>query len=405
LFFAETKHLKILHPYSSKIIIFVCLQHAGIDRGFFPEKRCKPNHYKPFMYQQLQSTLQQLLGDEQAFFAFRQPGEEVLRLSTIKAAEPFDYSQLEKPQTGHGFVVFPFSPQNEQGWWLTGDHHREFPTHQQETLPHQTPLKMDEMPGEFSNYAAHFKEMMAALDKGKIQKVILSRTIQVNHALTNDIPVIFARLLQQYPKAFTYLVASRQTGIWMGASPELLFSRQDGMCTTVSLAGTRSHDAADASWTQKEMKEQGLVSNYIDNLLKTFNVVSYQKEGPFIIKAGNLTHLKTSYAFADAPTFKLAQFVEALHPTPALCGEPKEKAMVLIQQVEKHDRSYYGGFLGPVNQDSINLYVNIRCIKVAPTHSTIFVGGGLTQQSDLHSEWNETILKSNTILSAITSRT
>jgi isochorismate synthase len=184
--------------------------------------------------------------------------------------------------------------------------------------------------------------MMEALNKGEIQKVILSRTIKVNHALTNEVPVIFTRLLQQYPKAFVYLVSSPQTGIWMGASPELLFSRQDGICTTVSLAGTRSHDAGEASWPQKEIEEQGLVSNYIDNLLKSFNVTSYQNEGPFMIKAGNLTHLKTSYAFDSNPAFRLAQFVKALHPTPALCGEPKEKAMHLIQQVEKHDRSFYG---------------------------------------------------------------
>ncbi|MCA1745901.1 MAG: chorismate-binding protein, partial [Bacteroidales bacterium] len=64
----------------------------------------------------------------------------------------------------------------------------------------------------------------------------------------------------------------------------------------------------------------------------------------------------------------------------------------------------YGGFLGPVAQGAIDLYVNIRCMMVAPTHSTIFVGGGLTRQSDLHSEWNETILKSKTLLSVIASR-
>ncbi len=357
------------------------------------------------MYQEIQTTLQQLLRDEQSFYAFRQPGEEVLHLSTIQATESFDYGLLDKPTTEQGFVMFPFSQQNEQGWWFTGDQLLELVApQQQESLSNLTSLQVDELPGDFPAYSAQFKEMMAALEKGEVQKVILSRTIQVNHALINEIPKIFTRLLQQYPKAFVYLVASRQTGIWLGASPELLFSRQDGMCTTVSLAGTRPNDAAGSSWTQKEIEEQGLVSNYIDNLLKVFKVTRYQKEGPFIIKAGNLTHLKTTYAFENGPFFKVAQFVEALHPTPALCGEPKEIAMQLIQQVEKHDRTFYGGFLGPVNKDTINLYVNIRCMKVAPDHSTIFVGGGLTRQSDLQSEWNETILKSKTLLSAIPTR-
>ena len=357
------------------------------------------------MYQQIQAALQELLSDEQPFYAFRQPGEEILHLSAIKAAEPFDYSFLDRPVSEPGFVMFPFSQKSEQAWWFKAGQLRHFPApQQQEALPYQSPLQADEIPGEFSAYSAQFKEMMKALNKGEIQKVILSRTIKISQPLINEIPEIFCRMLHQYPKAFTYLVASPQTGIWMGVSPELLFSRQDGICTTVSLAGTRSRDAAEASWTQKEVEEQGLVSNYIDNLLKAFEVTRYHKEGPYIIKAGNLTHLKTIYAFENGASFKLAQFVEALHPTPALCGEPKEKAMNLIQQVEKHGRHFYGGFLGPINHNSINLYVNIRCMKIDPSHSTLFAGGGLTRQSVLQSEWNETILKSNTILSVIAAR-
>src|SRR5690554_3611969 len=95
---------------SSKFTIFACLQQPP-----------KQNHYKSFMYQQIQSTLQQLLGDEQAFYAFRQPGEEGLQLSTIQAAEPFDYGFLERSSKESGFVMFPFSQKKEQGWWFTGE--------------------------------------------------------------------------------------------------------------------------------------------------------------------------------------------------------------------------------------------------------------------------------------------
>ena len=357
------------------------------------------------MYQLIQNTLQQLLNDENSFYAFRQPGEETLYIAIIKKVEPFNYSVLDKEVKEPGFIMFPFSQTDENGWIFSAENTIALDApNQQNARPSKYQIQVNEEPDEACNYVGQFKKMMEALNNGEVQKVILSRTIKITEPLQKDIYRIFTDLLKLHPKAFTYLVVSKETGIWMGASPELLISRQDGICTTVSLAGTRPHDANDESWTHKEKEEQGLVSNYIDNLLKNYKITEYKKEGPSIIKAGNLTHLKTLYTFKNKTSLRLAHFVQALHPTPALCGEPKEKAMHLIKKVETHKRSYYSGFLGPISKNALNLYVNIRCMKINPSYSTIYVGGGLTRQSDLESEWNETILKSKTLLSVISTQ-
>ena len=84
----------------------------------------------------------------------------------------------------------------------------------------------------------------------------------------------------------------------------------------------------------------------------------YFKNGPVSQKAGNLLHLKTSFSFElGKMKNSLNKFIGELHPTPSVCGIPKDEARLYLQQIEPHEREYYTGFLGPVNIDhSINLF-------------------------------------------------
>jgi isochorismate synthase len=342
------------------------------------------------------------LDSNTAFYAYRLPKSDDVHLNTIASISPFDLAFLDDKQTSNGFVMYPFDATTEQAW-LFSNHETTVLSQKDKTPDHSnySSVKTNPETHDFHEYSGQFAAMQQALNKGEVEKIILSRALPIHKNLIPALPAIFTHLLVRYPKAFVFMVSTPQTGIWTGASPELLFSGQNGTCTTVALAGTRTHDAAYKSWTQKEIEEQGLVSNFIDNTLNKFNITGYTKNGPKISRAGNLTHLKTTYNFNSPPSFKLAQFVKDLHPTPALCGEPKTKAMRLIRAIEKHNRSYYGGFLGPIETNNSQLFVNIRSMKTEAQSSTIFVGGGLTRQSNLHSEWNETILKSQTLLSII----
>jgi isochorismate synthase len=96
----------------------------------------------------------------------------------------------------------------------------------------------------------------------------------------------------------------------------------------------------------------------------------------------------------------LWDFVDAMHPTPAVAGQPKEDAIQFIKGLEPHDRDYYTGFLGPVNQGKgeIDLFVNLRCLKITPDYLSLYVGGGITLDSDPADEWNETRWKAESLL-------
>ena len=88
-----------------------------------------------------------------------------------------------------------------------------------------------------------------------------------------------------------------------------------------------------------------------------------------------------------------------MHPTPAVAGQPKEDAIRFIKQLEPHDRDYYTGYLGPFqHQGDTDLFVNLRCMKITPAYISLYVGGGITLESDPAEEWNETRLKAQSLL-------
>ena len=78
--------------------------------------------------------------------------------------------------------------------------------------------------------------------------------------------------------------------------------------------------------------------------------------------AGPLKHLKTEISF-ELQNKSVAEILSKLHPTPAVCGAPKNKAIEVIQDTEAHNRELYAGVIGYLNKNAACLYVNLRCSK------------------------------------------
>lgn len=244
-------------------------------------------------------------------------------------------------------------------------------------------------------YCQKITQAVNTINKGDIQKVILSR---VQNTGTDVAPIAaYIELFQIYPSAFVSLVYIPGKVLWITASPELLISSSEDELKTVALAGTKKLGKAD--WTDKEREEQQMVTEYIHSVLDK-NCVNIKMDGPHETIAGNVVHLKTSFtAKLDAGLWDL---VMELHPTPAVCGIPKKQAMEFIAGTESHQRKYYAGFLGPCNVNGeTNLFVNLRCAELSNNRADLFIGGGITSGSVLESEWEETVLKANTLLSVL----
>ena len=245
-----------------------------------------------------------------------------------------------------------------------------------------------------------------AIKKGRFKKVVLSRKVKVTLAEVNVIET-YNKLLQAYPNAFVYVWFHPKVGLWFGATPETLLKLENNYFTTMALAGTQVYKENDTPvWSEKEIDEQKIVTDYIVNKLTSFSIgleISETKT----VKAGSLLHLRTEVkGKLNVKEKGLFSLIDLLHPTPAVCGLPKEAAKQFILENENYNRSYYTGFLGELNmgfqnQNDSHLFVNLRCMEIKNKEAYVYVGGGITKESNPEKEWEETVAKSNIMLKVL----
>ncbi len=246
-------------------------------------------------------------------------------------------------------------------------------------------------------YNSAFEKFSKALNDGIFEKLVLSRCEKIQTE-KSDAFNSFLRACAAYPRMMVYLAKTPTTGIWLGCTPEILLSGEKSHYRTVALAGTMpaaDKDIRDLAWSEKNKEEQAVVASYIRSRLSALASV-IEEEGPYTSKAGNLVHLKSEFHFSPKPSCSLGDIISSLHPTPAVCGLPKDEALAFILKNEGYDRSYYSGIVGMLDfSGTTNLYVNLRCVNLS--EGIAYAGGGLLRQSDVQSEWNETEEKLKTI--------
>jgi isochorismate synthase len=245
-------------------------------------------------------------------------------------------------------------------------------------------------------------ESVSAIRSGKFEKLVVSRSEKAG--LSTDAAHILKNLLYAYPKAFCYCFYSPESGLWMGATPEQLLRAAGNMIHTVALAGTQLYkEGEEAVWPEKEQQEQKFVADYILNELKG-HVVEIEVSKPYTYRAGNIVHIKTDIKASLKDTANLEEVINTLHPTPAVCGLPKAGAKQFLLENEGYEREYYSGFLGELNCDfstgregRTDLFVNLRCMKIEEGTAHLFIGCGITKDSDPEKEFIETVNKSMTM--------
>jgi len=282
-----------------------------------------------------------------------------------------------------GFVVRPFDS-GRHGWFFRGDRHYRnvgwaFRTFR--SPPERVGITKE-------RYLEHLRCLISNLQEG--EKVVLSRNALVWFE-GQGLEEIFGRLERAFPEAFVYAWHSPETGTWVGATPELLLRKvEEGRYETVALAGTRKEgELHQVTWTIKEREEQRLVTEYIKGVLQRYSG-QVRVEPVEEMHIGRLLHLKSRIVFATGQS--LYAIAEALHPTPAVCGYPKDKALRLIGFLEVHDRKFYTGYAGVTGAQGA-LYVVLRCMEYFDGAGVVYAGGGILSGSDPESEWDETEAK------------
>ena len=161
----------------------------------------------------------------------------------------------------------------------------------------------------------------------------------------------------------------------------------------MSLAGTL---AIDEDWTSKELEEQQPVTDYISTILTKYSGEVFQSE-TYDHPSGNIKHLRTDFK-AQIQRDDLEKIISELHPTPAVCGFPKDFCKKAISQFEDRPRSLYAGYIKVETDESIQFFVNLRCAELFQNAALLYVGGGITADSSPEKEWQETELKAGAVL-------
>ena len=280
------------------------------------------------------------------------------------------------------------------------------PENESEIINTFFPKKKIKIQNEELNYQSeiaknNFKNLVSkgilAIENKQFKKVVLSRKESVDF-VNFDLIDAFLNLVQLYPNTFVYCFYHPKIGTWLGATPERLLKAQSNEFETIALAGTQKDTGSDEIiWPIKEQKEQQFVTDYIVEKVKDVaSEITVSK--PYSIKAGKVWHIKTEIFGILNSNSSLKEMIHLLHPTPAVCGLPKDESKAFILKNENYDRRFYTGFLGELNMENkTDLFVNLRCMEICGSQAHLFMGCGITKDSIPEKEWEESCNKSATM--------
>lgn len=250
-------------------------------------------------------------------------------------------------------------------------------------------------------------EAIGHIHAGDLEKMVLAREIQISMDDEINIPEVIDSLISTNPGAMIFSIEG-----FVGASPELLVSRSGDLVQAHPLAGTAIR-LADKELDQKSMSdllnsakdhyEHRITIEWLLNELLPFCSYVDADPKPKILSLPNVHHLGSSVnGHLSLPAASVLELVAALHPTPAVGGNPQSTAIDLISKIEKMNRGLYAGPVGWVDTKGNGSFaVGIRSAQIVGSKAHLFAGVGIVNDSDPQSELDETDGKFQTMQKAI----
>lgn len=265
------------------------------------------------------------------------------------------------------------------------------------------------------------QQVQSAVDKmhdNKLDKVVLSRALDVTFSSAPDVLGLLRKLHNKNQNAYTFSVPLDVTGsfderrVLIGASPELLISKQGRRISAFPLAGSEPRlkdpdldrkQSEKLFESRKDRYEHDLVIQAIEKALKPFCKWIHIPKEPSLMSTQTMWHLGTpiegELLSSDIWSIDLAL---ALHPTPAVGGYPKLLATSEISKTESYSRDHYAGTVGWCDAKGDGEWaVTIRCAQVKGKAIRLYAGAGIVKDSSAQKELDETSAKFRTMLNAM----
>jgi salicylate biosynthesis isochorismate synthase/menaquinone-specific isochorismate synthase len=242
---------------------------------------------------------------------------------------------------------------------------------------------------------------------GELEKIVLAREVLVHAPSRYDPAAVFGVLRQEFPSCFC-LCVGRGDATLVAASPELLLRREGQRVSTLALAGStrRSADPAVDDHLGEQLlrdpsyrEEHAIVARRIERTLRSYAVWVTAASEPELVRMANIQHLATPIRAQLQAPLEVLELAGAMHPTPAVGGEPLERAARLIPALEGLDRGWYAGPVGWTDASGDGEFcVALRCALLRGAEARCYAGNGIVRDSDPARELAETEIKLQALL-------
>lgn len=261
----------------------------------------------------------------------------------------------------------------------------------------------------FEAWRQMIEESQGFMRSGELSKVVLSRMKEMQFSKAISPLPALKYLDESYPDCYRFLFEPKAGDAFLGATPELLLDVQDKQVSTMALAASAPRGDSEAEDKQfatdlladpKERREHELVKEKLEQRLKAFGEVRVAETG--VLKLSNIQHIHTAVEATLERLEGILTLLEALHPTPALGGEPFELARDLIDRLEALPRGWFAAPIGYLDADLNGAFaVAIRSAVLQGERAWLFAGAGIMPRSIPEKEWRETAMKFRPMLSAL----
>lgn len=264
--------------------------------------------------------------------------------------------------------------------------------------------------------AETWKELVAEtvkkIQRGDYKKVVLARGVEVTTPQVLVIEEILQQLRTNYPMAYVFAI-QRGSRHFVAATPERLIRAQDGQVRTMALAGSAPRGktveednrlGVELLQSSKNKIEHEIVAATIREALEQVCSHVWMADAPKLLQLKNIQHLETPIVGELRPQASVLEALQGLHPTPAVGGFPRDKALAMIREHEQLDRGWYVGPVGWIDAyGNGDFAVALRSALIDGNIATLFAGGGIVADSNPESEFAETCSKLEAILYSILS--
>lgn len=255
-------------------------------------------------------------------------------------------------------------------------------------------IKTSESPNK-ENWTEEISKLKSLFDES-FNKVVLSKmtTIELKYHVKSR--EIFLKNKNLMHNCHHFYISPSPNISFISLTPETLYKKEEGHITVDAIAGTRARGinkkeddllGTDLINSHKDQKEHEIVISMVKEAVQGFGTVVQGKTK--LLKLKNVQHLFTPLNINADLNKSFLEFVELLHPTPAVGGFPKEQAQTYIRKNESYERGLYAAPIGHISKDKEELAVGIRSALIKGKTAYIFGGCGIIKDSDSEAEWNE----------------